>query len=240
MIKSSASESSQKVVEPIQEKPVEEASTSLEDLLKQEVVETPSKNELVLLEEKSEKEYWDDIGPMSGGLNLVNPDPPTAEQVEAELKAHKQLFPEQYKDGKYTGPSLAGVVNLHASNANTEPDRNVVLQVQKKVLEETTIARNTLIEQYEQEIKTCDVQTALSVMENSFKIEEYNPVHLPNAGNSEHADRTMLDHMMQSPMFCDDGSGLCPATDFTDGPTMLEECFGSNCQASGLEASLKK
>jgi SpoVK/Ycf46/Vps4 family AAA+-type ATPase len=240
MIKSSASESSQKVVEPIQEKPVEEASTSLEDLLKQEVVETPSKNELVLLEEKSEKEYWDDIGPMSGGLNLVNPDPPTAEQVEAELKAHKQLFPEQYKDGKYTGPSLAGVVNLHASNANTEPDRNVVLQVQKKVLEETTIARNTLIEQYEQEIKTCDVQTALSVMENSFKIEEYNPVHLPNAGNSEHADRTMLDHMMQSPMFCDDGSGLCPATDFTQGPTMLEECFGSSCQASGLEASLKK
>lgn len=238
-----ASEGTPKVEETVQEKPIEEASTSLEDLLKQEVIESSSSNELVSLSSD------DDMAPISGGINLTNPDPPTPQQVEAELKTHKELFPEQYKDGKYTG-----IVNLHPSNANTGPERAVVLQVQKKVLEETTIARNTLIEQYKQEIqqkqpegtsssteeeRLKQIAEARVFMENSFKMEEFNPANHPNAGNSEHADRTMLDHMMQSPMFCDDGTGLCAATDFTDGPTMLEECFGSTCESSGLEASFK-
>lgn len=234
-------DSATKVEEPIQE----EASTNLEDLLKEEVAELPVANELVLLEKGGEEDDSDDdMGPISGGINLTNPDPPTKEQVEAELKTHRELFPEQYKDGKYTG-----IVNLHLSNANTGPERTVILQLQKKVLEETTIARNTIIEQYKQEIQENlpegteihkpfiepeELSEAMRFMQNSFDLEKFNPVHLPNAGNNEAADSGLLQHMMQSPMFCEDESGLCAATDFTGGPTMLEECFGSTCESSDL------
>lgn len=204
------------VNESTQEEKVEEASTSLEDLLKEEVAEPSSKNELVELKETVEDDDLDDMVPISGGINLINPDPPTKEQVEAELKTHKQLFPEQYKDGTYAG-ILPSTLAIREQYLDKFPHKESVSATNVKPVSEA------------------EMEVYKTAMDNSFKLEEFNPVHLPNAGNSEHADRTMLDHMMQSPMFCDDGTGLCAATDFTDGPTMLEECFGSTCESSGLD-----
>jgi SpoVK/Ycf46/Vps4 family AAA+-type ATPase len=225
---------------------LEDASTSLEDLLKEEIPELSSSNELVPLKKKVEEEdeeerisrreeedEYDDIGHISGGLNLVNPDPPTKEQVEAEVKAHRTLFPEQYKDGKYTGPSLKKsleeqFIEKHGIDPVPELKKTDIttLQAERVAVIEKLISAGD-------EIKS-DASQEMTFMQNSFKLEVFNPVHLPNAGNSEHADRTMLDHMMQSPMFCDDGTGLCAATDFEEGPTSLEECFGGECASVGV------
>ena len=205
-------------VEPTIEMPQEEASTSLEDLLKEEVTETASNNELVSLDKKVEDE--DDFGPISGGINLVNPDSPSKEQVEAELKAHRKLFPEQYKDGNYVGPTSANALVLLSQSQDTSLTGISVAPYQQEGTQLMTTSSEELIRRTEH----------LEVMKNSFKSEDYNPVHLPNAGNSEHADQTLLEHMMQSPMFCDDGTGLCSATDFEGGPTEIEECYGTLVQ----------
>jgi hypothetical protein len=221
--------------EPIQE----EASTNLEDLLKEEVAELPVANELVLLEKGVEEEDSDDdMGPISGGINLTNPDPPTKEQVEAEVKMHKKLFPEQYTDGKYVGPSSANalvqVSQLHHTRRLNIPTSAVDDHIYYIRHAENNEAGAKRLEEGTQLMTTSSEELIrrtehLEVMQSSFKLEDYNPVHLPNAGNSEHADRTMLDHMMQSPMFCDDGTGLCSATDFEGGPSLLDECFGDQC-----------
>lgn len=105
----------------------EDAGTDLAKLLaEEEAAEHVTQNELVSLSpdseeiQKKEEESDDDIGFMSGGLSLVDPNPPTKEQIEAELKTHKVLFQEQYKDGVYIGPTnlserlgSSGVQSLH-------------------------------------------------------------------------------------------------------------------------------
>lgn len=59
--------------------------------------------------DNKQREEDDDIGPISGGLSLTDPNPPTKEQIEAEVKTHRILFQEQYKDGVYIG---GGPTNL--------------------------------------------------------------------------------------------------------------------------------
>jgi nucleoside-triphosphatase THEP1 len=209
---------------------VEEAATSLEDLLKEEIPEPASSNELVPLKKKVEEKDEDDFL-FSGGSTCMNQDPPSKEQVEAELKAHRKLFPEQYADGKYTGPSLKKSLEeqfiekfgVDPVPQQKSPDITTLQKERDMVLEKLRSAADVA------EGHFSDTSEAMKFMESSFKLEEFNPVRLPNAGNSEHADKTLLEHMMQSPMFCDDGTGLCAATDFEQGPTMLEECFGSEC-----------
>jgi hypothetical protein len=102
----------------------EDAGTDLTKLLELETVEEPkittkSENEIVSLspvsesstESKKVEEDDDDIGPIRGGLSLTDPNPPTQAQIEAEVKTHRELFPEQYKDGKHTGYDITPVVN---------------------------------------------------------------------------------------------------------------------------------
>jgi hypothetical protein len=47
---------------------------------------------------------------MNGALSLTDPNPPTKEQIEAEVKTHKQLFPGQYRGGKHTRYDISPVV----------------------------------------------------------------------------------------------------------------------------------
>lgn len=238
----SESESSQmkkdsptKAEEPIQE----EASTNLEDLLKEEVAELPVTNELVLLEKKGEEDSDDDMGPISGGINLTNPDPPTKEQVEAEVKMHKKLFPEQYTDGKYVGPSSANalvqVSQLHHTRLPNIPTSAVDDHIHyiRHVDNNEAGAKSLENAIHKPFIEPEELSEAMRCMQSSFDLEKFNPSHLPNAGNNEAADSGLLQHMMQSPMFCDDGTGLCAATDLNDGPTLLEECFGASCDSVG-------
>lgn len=169
-------DSATKDEELIQEEMIEEASTSLEDLLKEEVAEISSANTIVLLEKQNEKDTEEDSNNtfeddfiFSGGGSCMNLDPPSAEQIAAEVATHKSLFKEQYSDGEYKGPSIQNTALLFGD----------------------------------------------FVKENAIE-------------NSEHADQTLLDHMMQSPMFCDDGSGLCGANELEAGNT-LDECYGAPC-----------
>jgi hypothetical protein len=164
--------------------------------------------------------------------------------VEAEVKMHKKLFPEQYTDGKYVGPSSANalvqVSQLHHTRLPNIPTSAVDDHIYTIRHVDNNEADAKRLEEGIQRMTTSSEELIrrtehLEVMKNSFKLEEFNPVHLPNAGNNEAADSGLLQHMMQSPMFCDDESGLCAATDFTDGPTMLEECFGNTCESSGLD-----
>ncbi len=167
MVKTKEVDSSQTKVEAevnIEDKKTDEAtSTNLEDLLKQEVAES-SKNEVVKLEPKREQDDIYEIGVISGGLTLVNPDPPSAEQIAAEVTTHKVLFKDQYDKDEYAGPR--------------EVPQNSPLFV-------------NFVQEYAVE-------------------------------TSEHADVTLLEHMMKSPMFCDDGTGLCGANE-TDDYTGIEE-----------------
>lgn len=110
-MKSGTLNDSERTVEIVEQ---EDAGTDLAKLLAEEETQeqqSENENEIVSLSpvseetQKKEEESDDDIGPMSGGLSLVDPNPPTKEQIEAELKTHKVLFQEQYKDGVYIGPA---------------------------------------------------------------------------------------------------------------------------------------
>jgi SpoVK/Ycf46/Vps4 family AAA+-type ATPase len=227
-------DSDTKVEEPIQE----ETSTNLEDLLKEEVAELPVANELVLLEKGDEEEEdSDEYLMVSGGSICLNPEHPSKEQVEAEVKMHKKLFPEQYNDDKYVGPTSANalgqVPQLHHTRRLNIPTSAVDDHIYYIRHTENNEAGAKRLEEGTQLMTTSSEELIrrtehLEVMKNSFKLEEFNPVHLPNAGNNEAADSGLLQHMMQSPMFCDDGSGLRGANELEAGNT-LDECFGGVC-----------
>jgi hypothetical protein len=144
---SSDSESSQMKSNPTTEESVEQdAGTDLLKLLQEEeAAEQTTQNEIVSLSPVSEdsllekrlaeqKTFFDkaqetriikesnnddddDFYVMSGGLSLVDPTPPTKEQIEAEVKTHRVLFQEQYKDGTYVGPNLAGKLGPDGAQA---------------------------------------------------------------------------------------------------------------------------
>jgi len=82
-----------------QDQDEQEKGTSFEELLKETEQSLEQsleqKNILVLIKPKEEDDL--DNYAISGGLSLYDPDPPSKEQIQAELETHKKLFSEQYR-----------------------------------------------------------------------------------------------------------------------------------------------